>query len=212
MEVRTLEFLWQALLEMASGVPAAVVLAALAFLSKGFLNNLLKKDLEKYKAELDHTHDLHMSALLQQHEIAVLQLDNKLVEERARNELRFSHLHDRQFNSITCVYGILLEMLWSLERITNPGAPNDPDYRATELSKFDASLETLNPELNKKRILLPREVADETRAVAHKLANIADTIRLSPDSAYDQFSKIRDEVKPSLDSLTDKYRALVGAD
>lgn len=193
------ESLWELFLHVASGVPSALIVGVVAFMSRSLVQNMLRRWLSKYKAGLDRDLQDHLLERKRQHDADLAEL-----------RVRFAHLHDKRVDCIMSIHQKLLSMLWSLERISNPAAATDEQFQNDQLGVFLAARNDMDTAFNVNRILLPRSLADNVRCIVLEMVDIAETIRMEPQAASRQFAKLTETVKPRLEKLADEFRQMLG--
>jgi len=122
----------------------AMLLAALAFLIKRFINHSLEKDLERYKGDLRAAADTsleHTKALLQR--------------AAAEHQIRFTSLHERRAQVLADLYERLAELFYAVQELATSPVPPSASIPEGRYATAMAKLVDANHFYQTRRIFLP---------------------------------------------------------
>ncbi len=187
-----MEAYWQQLIGLI--VAPAVVVGAIAWLSRGFISQGFARDLQKYKSELDRQDFEHRE--------------------------RFSLIHQRRAEVIATLYGKIARtksVVSDLVGIFQQGGQSliEKKRRAADIYNDMSSFFFEN------RIFLPSDTAEKAEKLIMAIRDVLiefDTAQMGndeykPDQSglwVQAFKRLRDEVPPILSELESEFKELLG--
>jgi hypothetical protein len=148
--------LWQILLTAVGG--SAVLLLAVGFLVKNLISHLLSKDVECFKAEIQHG--------------ATVQLERTLSDLRQtalEREVRFRQLHEKRSLVIAELYARIVATVDKFEYAFEPIEWFGQPSREAKMKEAMPSMLELREYFERNRILFPEALADQIHAFIEKL-------------------------------------------
>ena len=114
---------WQQVIALVF-TPTAIV-AVLAFLLRGFFQQLLDKDAKRYEAELEKSLKSYEAQLTKEYEISKLRLENELQKQFYQYQTKFSIYHQKQVEVVSELYGMIVETRDKVESLVAPVKQSD---------------------------------------------------------------------------------------
>jgi phosphoenolpyruvate synthase/pyruvate phosphate dikinase len=149
---------WQILIATLGG--SAVLLLAVGFLVKTLVSHLLSKDVERFKAEVQHNATLQLERALSGIRQAALE-----------REVRFRQLHEKRSLVVAELYSRLVSAVDKLEYSFQPMEWVDQPSRDEKLKEAVPCLIELRGYFERNRILFPGELANQVHAFIEKLGD-----------------------------------------
>lgn len=200
---------WQVLIATLGG--SAVLLLAVGFLVRNLITHLLSKDVERFKADLQHN--------------ATIQLERALIELRQQtleHEVRFRHLHEKRSLVIAELYSRIVEAIQKLEYAFQPVEWFNQPPRNKKLEEAQPALYALHQYFEQHRILFPELLAANVHSFIEKLGGWFHEYQIWSEMADDELAKqnkiaavrtawkgLKDEVPVLKLSLETEFRKLL---
>ena len=99
--------------------PTAII-AVLAFLLRGFFQQLLNRDVKRYELEIEKSLESHKAQLTQEYESSRLRLENELQKQFYQYQTKFSAFHQKQVEVMSELYESMTEAIDKLEYLLVP--------------------------------------------------------------------------------------------
>lgn len=216
-----------------TGLTAGVVSAAVVWISKEWLSQKIKSQieseyehrLESYKAQLEGEYDqkleTHKAQLKAQGDVEVEKLKSELSIAAAQRQALFSNLHQRRAEVITEIYALLKEAISALADYTKAfepvGGPSREDRRKIAVDSYNEFAR----QFSTRKIFLPQEAAKKLDELNMEMKGAFINFMYGVDMMRDQGAdvtrkwvditeKIENLSKTALVELEQDFRALLG--
>lgn len=201
---------WELLIATLGG--SAVLLLAVGFLVKALISHLLSKDIDRFKAELQHSATINLERGLADLRQATLE-----------HEVRFRHLHEKRSLVVAELYSKIVLTTEELEYSFEPVEWFDRPPRDEKLKRAGPMLADLHQHFESHRIFFPEPLATDLHSFIDKLGcwfhdyqtwntmPIADeTVKKSKTAAVmTAWKGLREEIPPLRSGLEHEFRALL---
>ena len=189
---------WTSLLALIL-TPVAVT-GAVAYMTRGLFEQLLKRDVERYR------HELHQAGELQKKLLETVQFEH---------HTKFSWAHEKQAQVISDVYGKLAVAHKAMLHMTSPVQFGHVDREAQRKAAADA-YQALEDSFLLNRVFLSEKRAEEVESVVTMMRTSFNQFGFAqtPGSELKQWmevwNRIEKEMPPLLAGLRREFRATLG--
>jgi len=153
--------MWQDLLAQLGGF--AVLVAALAWLSRRLIGQLLDRDIEAHKAHLES-----------QNQIQLERLRAEFRQKAIEHEVRFRSIHEKQAEVIADTYAKLVEVQRCVASYVAIFELSGEPSKKDKLEAVGKAYEDFRRFFYPRQIYLPTATRDKVRALADKLAQTSN--------------------------------------
>ena len=198
-----------------------IIVAVLAYFSKGLFQQLLSRDLKHYDTELQLKLEEYKANLKSEFENSKLQLENDLQKQFYRYQTKFSNYHTRQVEVINELYSLLVEASDIVSDLVQLGQLDDGISQEQKNKEAGSAFNALNSYYRKHRIYLDGSVSERLGETLQKIRGsfvgflISQKQPMTPDRVkrWKKAEEIMNtEVPPILKELEEQFRQLLEAD
>lgn len=192
---------------------SGIIIGAIAWLMKSVITQLLSKDIELFKANLQRD---------SQQEIMRLQSSLQLVQ--FEHQVRFSKLHERQAEIIAEIYSKLIDLHKNISNFIKSYLSIDDNEKNEQINIIWAAVDKFFDYYDRHRIYLKNNTCSEIDELTSTLSKAcsglvtygkyARFIKAEADKIYDELNKAKvimdDDVVKIKQSLEDSFRDILG--
>lgn len=197
--------------------PAAIV-AGVAYLLRGWFQQWLTHDADKFRAQLQRDLEAYKAELQQQTDAAQRQLQTELDRQRFAYETRYGPVHARQVEVVGTLYGQLRDVHSQLKDVISPKQIGGIQILALAETDAATAYNAMTKYFLTNRLFLDEAVADDFDAVIESLLDAFEKWRRAHEPNASQVAQngwdaawetVQTDIPVALKSLEQQARAII---